>query len=74
MIACVRPYFTKSDAFSPRPNERGLPPRPKQIAHTMLDLPVPFGPTIKFNPGSHSIIVESNVTQFFNSIFTICPC
>jgi hypothetical protein len=32
-----------------RPNSRGSPPRPKQIAHKIDDLPVPFGPTTIFN-------------------------
>ena len=73
MIAFCWPYFIKSDAFSPLPNDLGLPPNPKHIAQTIDDLPVPFGPTIKFNPGSQSIVVESNVTQFNKLIRTIWP-
>ncbi len=38
------------------PSTDGLPVIPKQIAQTIVDLPVPFGPmiTFKFEPGENS--------------------
>ena len=46
----------KSERDDALPKTLGLPVMPKQIAHTSVDLPVPFGPitTFKFAPGTNS--------------------
>ena len=56
IVASFLPYLMKSHTFPARPSTTGLPPIPKQIAHTTVDLPVPFGPiiTFKLGPGMNS--------------------
>lgn len=44
------PCLMKSDSCVALPVKWGLPARPKQIAHMIEDLPLPFKPTIRFNP------------------------
>lgn len=43
--------------LSPRPRTAVLPAKPRQMAQTMLDLPVPLAPTImlRFGPGYTSV-------------------
>jgi hypothetical protein len=49
-------YLMKSHIFAARPSTVDLPVMPKQMAHTTVDLPVPFGPmiTFRFGPGENS--------------------
>lgn len=44
--------------LSARPIKAGLPANPRQMAHTMLDFPVPLAPIIifKWGPGDTSQI------------------
>ena len=51
MIAFVCPYFTYSPTSFARARKFVLPPSPRQMAQTILDLPVPFGPMITFSFG-----------------------
>jgi hypothetical protein len=46
----------KSAMLAARPSTLGLPVIPRQMAHTIVDLPVPFGPmmTFKLGPGENS--------------------
>jgi hypothetical protein len=39
----------------------------------MDDLPVPFGPTIKFKPGEGEIVTFSNTMKSFSFIAKIAP-
>ena len=45
------PHFNPT--LSPLPRIAVLPPKPRHMAHTMLDLPVPLAPTIilRLDPG-----------------------
>ncbi len=55
-MALFFPYLIKSEREDALPNTLGFPVIPKQIAHTNVDLPVPFGPitTFKLAPGKNS--------------------
>jgi hypothetical protein len=44
----LQPYLMKSATCCALPNKLSFPPRPIQIAHTIVDFPVPFGPIITF--------------------------
>lgn len=44
-------YSAVYTTLSPLPRTAVLPARPRQMAHTMLDLPVPLAPTIMFRLG-----------------------
>ena len=46
-----QPYLINSAADEARPKMLGLPPRPRQIAQTILLFPEPFGPIITFRCG-----------------------
>jgi len=52
-----------------RPRMLGLPPSPRQIAHTIVDFPVPFAPTTTLSPGPGKIstfeyVLKKNELQF----------
>jgi len=56
------------------PNKLGLPAMPKQIAHTSVDLPVPFAPmiTFKFAPGvnsNESYVLQTQIKNKEENIF-----
>lgn len=51
MIAFVFPYLTYSPTSFALARYPVFPPRPRQTAHTMLDLPVPLGPMITLSLG-----------------------
>ena len=42
------PCFMNSENCWARPNQAVFPASPRHIAHTIVDLPVPFGPIITF--------------------------
>ena len=49
MVAISFSCLIKRRASSARPRRGGWPPRPRQMAQRMVDLPVPLGPTTTFS-------------------------
>ena len=73
MFASLHPWRTNAWMSSERPSSFGLPPRHKQIAHTMLDLPVPFGPITTFSRGPGATVVSLHVKKLRIVTFLIIP-
>ena len=48
-------------ASSARPRRGGCPPRPKQMAQRIVDLPVPFGPTTTLSLSVGIVVVGMNM-------------
>jgi hypothetical protein len=48
ILAFDFPYLIKSVGLWARPNQLVFPAKPRQIAQTIVDLPVPFGPMTTF--------------------------
>lgn len=63
ILALDLPYLIKSVACWARPNQLVFPASPRQIAHTIVDFPVPFGPMITFRWGPHMNSTLSYVLQ-----------
>jgi hypothetical protein len=55
--------FNTVHTATARPRSFGFPPRPKTIAQTMLDLPDPLGPIIRFRLGPALNTTFLNVLQ-----------
>lgn len=53
IFALVFLYLMKSVGCCALPSQLVLPANPRQIAHTMVDFPVPLGPIITFSCGPH---------------------
>ena len=79
-IGCPRSSFappepwTHSLILSPRSVTPRRPPSPTHIAHTMLDLPVPFGPMMQFSFVPTSAISASRYDmKLWRRLRTIAP-
>mmetsp|Transcript_21036 Transcript_21036/g.67786 ORF Transcript_21036/g.67786 Transcript_21036/m.67786 type:complete len:241 (+) Transcript_21036:2862-3584(+) len=67
------PVRTNSKILSARPRIRGDAPSARAIAHTILDLPVPFGPMITFSRGPGENSTSSYVKKLCITTLRIIP-
>jgi hypothetical protein len=73
IFAYSQEWRMKLDILEARDRICGVAPRPRPIAQTMDDLPVPLGPIIKFRPGDGEIVIFSNVIKLRNLIVWMEP-